>query len=55
MKFVIVMLVVTHKIDYYVMDDYVFDNYRDCLGFQQYMNARQPPNSNRVLWCAKKK
>lgn len=54
MKFIIVLLVVTHKIDYHILDDYVFDNYRDCLGFQQYLNQNTVRKDNYVYWCGKK-
>lgn len=53
MKFVIFVLVVTHRIDYFIMDDLVFNSYRECFEFQRYMN-QQPPDSKYVLWCGRK-
>lgn len=51
MKFVIVILMVTHTIDYNVMYDYVFYSYKECIDFQLYANANLPSDSNYVFWC----
>jgi len=55
MKYMIVFLIVTHKIDFQVMKDLSFNTYQECLSFQMFMNQRQLPDSNIVLWCVKKK
>lgn len=55
MKFVVLMLLVTHKIDYTILYDYSFPTYSECVDFTRFMNQRQKKSSNYVFMCIERK
>jgi hypothetical protein len=55
MKFVIALLLITDTVDYKILKDYSFKSMQECVEFQRYMNAGQPPQSRAVFWCVKVK
>jgi hypothetical protein len=55
MKFMIMVLVVTTKVDYFVVPEFSFNTYKECLNFAMASNSIQKPKSQYVYMCTDKK
>ena len=51
MKYIILVLLVTNKIDYFTLNNVEFHTFRECVEFQRYANSQQQASSNYVFLC----
>jgi hypothetical protein len=53
-KYILVVLVVTTKVDYFVVPEFAFNTYKECLNFAMTSNSIQKPKSPYVYMCTDK-